>query len=393
MVVLGMMSKMPVAGVVWQYLHYLLGFERLGFEPYYVEAHAGTPSMLMREKQDDSSRLATEFLARVLDPFGFAGRWAFNALHDDGQVYGMSAESLSRVYRSAEFLINLHGGTRPTPELAATGRLVYLETDPVQLQLELHREVPETVEFLEQHSAFFSFAECWGRPSCGLPVSGRFDFRPTRQPVVVDLWEDAPSHSNPAFTTVGNWKQDWKTMTFKGETYSWSKHHNFLRYLDLPQHTDQPLELALASCDPPDRALLKEHGWRLREPSEMSADIDAYRVVHLGFARRVHRGQGAERTPADRLVQRPQRHLPGGGSPGGHRGDRLLRGYSHGRRAVRLRERGGRRQTPWRPSAATTSTTAARPQRSPTSGSATRPFWVACWPTSVFGFRGDGAEA
>ena len=46
-VLLGMMTKMPVAGVVWQNLHYLLGFERLGYEAYYVEAHGRTPSMLM----------------------------------------------------------------------------------------------------------------------------------------------------------------------------------------------------------------------------------------------------------------------------------------------------------------------------------------------------------
>ena len=52
-VVLGMMTKMPVAGVVWQNLHYLLGFERLGYAAYYVEAHARTPSMLMRSEQDD----------------------------------------------------------------------------------------------------------------------------------------------------------------------------------------------------------------------------------------------------------------------------------------------------------------------------------------------------
>lgn len=41
-VLLGMMSRMPVAGVVWQTLHYLLGFQRLGYEVYYVETH-GTP--------------------------------------------------------------------------------------------------------------------------------------------------------------------------------------------------------------------------------------------------------------------------------------------------------------------------------------------------------------
>ena len=47
-VVLGMMTKMPVAGVVWQTVHYLVGLERLGFEVYYVEAHARTPSMFMQ---------------------------------------------------------------------------------------------------------------------------------------------------------------------------------------------------------------------------------------------------------------------------------------------------------------------------------------------------------
>ena len=39
-VVLGMMSRMPVAGVVWQTMQYLVGFERLGYDVYYVEAHA-----------------------------------------------------------------------------------------------------------------------------------------------------------------------------------------------------------------------------------------------------------------------------------------------------------------------------------------------------------------
>jgi hypothetical protein len=36
-VVLGSMCRRPVPGVVVQLLHYLLGFERLGFEAYYVE--------------------------------------------------------------------------------------------------------------------------------------------------------------------------------------------------------------------------------------------------------------------------------------------------------------------------------------------------------------------
>src|SRR5690242_11810933 len=175
-VLLGMMTKMPVAGVVWQNLHYLLGFERLGCDAYYVETHARTPSMLMSDPGDDSSALAAEYIAAIMRRFGFADRWAFRALHDDGSCFGMSELELERLYGAADLLLNLHGGTQPLPELAATGRLAYLETDPVQLQLELHRGVPETLEFLEPHSAFFTFAENWGRPDCGLPEQQRFPF-------------------------------------------------------------------------------------------------------------------------------------------------------------------------------------------------------------------------
>src|SRR5690349_6151868 len=45
-VLLGMMSKIPVAGAVWGTMQYLVGFQRLGYDVYYVEAHARTPSML-----------------------------------------------------------------------------------------------------------------------------------------------------------------------------------------------------------------------------------------------------------------------------------------------------------------------------------------------------------
>jgi hypothetical protein len=209
-VVLGMMTKMPVAGVVWQNLHYLLGLERLGCEAYYVETHARTPSMLMSNEDDDSSALAAEFIAAVMRRFGLADRWAFHALHDDGRCFGMSEHQLSRLYGSAELLINLHGGTQPLPELSANGRLIYVETDPVQLQLELHHGVQETVDFLEPHSAFFTFAENWGKPDCGLPVQDRFRFIPTRQPVVLDLWPDCSPQPADVFTTIGNWRQAWR---------------------------------------------------------------------------------------------------------------------------------------------------------------------------------------
>jgi GT2 family glycosyltransferase len=283
-VLLGMMTKMPVAGVVWQNLHYLLGFERLGYEAYYVETHARTPSMLMRHEDDDSSSLAAEFIAATMRRFGLADRWAFRALHDDGRCFGMSELQIERLYGSAELLINLHGGTQPLPELAATGRLVYLETDPVQLQLELQHGVQVTVDFLEPHCAFFTFAENWGNPDCRLPHNDRFQFRPTRQPVVLDLWPDRSPHPANVFTTVGNWRQDWRDVTYEGERYTWSKHHEFLKYLDLPRRSGQAFELALSSCAPTEREMLTERGWGVRDGLEMSQGIDRYRD-YIGASR------------------------------------------------------------------------------------------------------------
>src|SRR4051794_39802268 len=179
-----MMTKMPVAGVVWQNLHYLLGFERLGYDAYYVEAHGRTPSMLMAPAEEDASGRAAAFVATIMRRYGLGDRWAFRALHRDGRCFGMSDRRLARLLASAEMIVNLHGGTQPLPEFTATDRLVYVETDPVQLQLELAEGHKASHEFLEAHSAFFTFAESYGSDQCLLPVSDRFQFHTTRQPVL-----------------------------------------------------------------------------------------------------------------------------------------------------------------------------------------------------------------
>ena len=283
-VVLGMMTKIPVAGVVWQTMHYLVGLRRLGVDAYYVEAHARTPSMLMEREDDDGATRAAAFIDDVMRRFGFEHHWAFHALHDDGAVYGMSRPQLTRLYANADLIINLHGGTDPLPEHAATGRLVYIETDPVQLQIELFEGDAEAIRYLDPHVAFFTFGENYGRPDCRLPVSDRFRFLPTRQPVVADFW--APFGDGPAkvFTTIGNWRQPWREVKFRGETYHWTKHLEFLRFLDVPRATGQRFELALSSYSPDDKAMLERNGWQIAHALDFSVDLEAYRS-YIGASR------------------------------------------------------------------------------------------------------------
>jgi GT2 family glycosyltransferase len=299
-VLLGMMSKLPVPGVAWLTLQYLIGFQRLGYDAYYVEAHANAPSMLMMSRferiardgdhevaaqngrlEGQDSRRAAAYIDRVMRRYDLGDRWAFLALHDDGRSYGMSWRELQKLWDSASLVINLHGGTEPLPDLPSD-RLVFLETDPVELQVELHKDLQHALDFLEPHCAFFTWAENYGNPDCRLPVDERFPFHPTRPPIVLDFWQGKAPSTYDAFTTVGNWKQSGRDVILEGERYGWSKHQEFLKFLDLPTRTSQPFELALASCPEADRGLLKSNGWRVRGVRELATDLDAYRDYIAG---------------------------------------------------------------------------------------------------------------
>ncbi len=277
-VLLGMLTKIPVAGPAWLLVHYMEAFRRLGYDPWYVEAHARTPSMFMRTPDDDGSARAAAFVSRVLGRFGFGDRWAFHALHDGGRVYGLSEARLRRLYRSADLLVNLHGGTVPQPEHSESGRLIYLETDPVELEVELDEGRAEAWSFVAHHTAFFTWGLNYGGADCRVPMPRGIDFVPSPPPVLLDQWSTHRKPPAGPFTTVGNWAQRWRDVTIDGITYHWSKHHEFMKVLDLPERTPEPLELALSSYGEDDRRLLERHGWRVRPGLGFSTDLDAYRT-------------------------------------------------------------------------------------------------------------------
>jgi GT2 family glycosyltransferase len=276
-VILGFLSHFPVAGVAWQTIHYLAGFQRLGYDVYYVEAHGCTPSKLMQSETDDGPVRAAAYIQGILRRFDLESKWAYHALYPESRYFGLSEQHVKELYRSAAVIVNLHGSHIPNEELTATNRLVYLETDPVDVQIDLFRQRQETIDYLSPHCAFFTYGENLGNPDCLVPNPKRFKFRATRQPVIMDFWENRGGERGTVFTTIGNWRQPWRQVWFKGEPYRWSKHFEFLKFIDLPQRAKRPFELALSSCNAQDWALLKSKGWRVREALEFSQDLDAYR--------------------------------------------------------------------------------------------------------------------
>jgi hypothetical protein len=276
-VVLGIIGRDPVAGVVWQALHYLEGFRRLGHDVFYLEDTGD-----WAPDADQGVRRAAQSIARPMDWCGLPQRWAYRAAAAGNELFGISENHLRDVLASADMLVNVTASTRLRDEHLKVPVRIYLETDPGLPQIAISEGNESVREFLAAHTHHFTFGEKVGAPDCGIPAVP-FRLRSTRQPVVLDWWshadlpEPAATAAPRAFTTVANWRESSKDVRWNGEVLTWSKHAPFLRFLGLPRRTPMPLELALACAEEDAIQQLRSHGWRTVDAIPMSQDILTYR--------------------------------------------------------------------------------------------------------------------
>jgi hypothetical protein len=300
LVIMSILGRTPLAGVSWQVLHFLEGFRRLGYDIYYIEDTGGWAYNPLQKTSDDVSesthasncQYAVNYVAKLMSSFGLQDRWAYRS-RVDGRVFGLSETKISRLFESADALINLTGSTRLFEEHTRVPIRIYLETDPIARQVEVIQGDRKAIDLLEAHTHYFTYGENFGAPDCSVPLT-RFNYRPTRQPIVLDWWKtDARLASEPnghpevrpCFTTIAKWRQPGKDIELNGETYSWSKHVEFLKFIDLPFRSEEVFELALAWEDKKDEDAIPQltsHGWRVIDAISLSLDIAPYRKYILG---------------------------------------------------------------------------------------------------------------
>jgi hypothetical protein len=273
-VVLGIMGCLPVAGtgVAWNTLQHLIALRRLGYDVYYVESTAVWP---FNATTDDCTFPVT-YISTLLNRFGFEGKWAYVAAHSDNRCYGLSELQVKDLYASAAAIINLFGGTILRDEHMRCPVRIYLETDPVVHQLRIANGEQRYIDLVGAHTALFTWGVNYGEPDCAVPVKP-FTYKPTRSPVILDYWD---SPCNPAaryFTTIGHWDQSVKDLEYNGDRYSWSKHREFLKILELPRRTLQEFSLALAIDEPDAIRMLEGYGWRVEDAYQVSETLESYR--------------------------------------------------------------------------------------------------------------------
>ena len=253
-------------GHAWALLQYVLGLRDLGWDVLFVD----------RLEPSLPGAAQLRWLHDVMEGAGLEGRWSL--LHD-GEAYGVSREAVLEHARDADLLLNVMGYIDDPDVLAAVPLRVFVDIDPGFPQM--WRELGLADPFAG-HDAFVTVGENVGDPGCAVPTCG-LDWVTTPQPVALSAWGPSPVPAAAPFTSVVSWRGPYGPVDFEGETYG-LRVHQFRRFAGLPAQTGEAFALALDidPADAPDKARLRQGGWRLADPVAVAGDLWRYREFVRG---------------------------------------------------------------------------------------------------------------
>jgi hypothetical protein len=321
----GVISLQPFsAGNAWDRLHYVLGLRKLGHEVLFLEEIGpdwcvdGT-GRKVRLEESVNRRIFKDLMRRFqIDDSA--------CQICDGDVAGMSRQSLVRWTKEAELLINISGHVQADEVLSNVERRVYLDQDPVFTQL-WKAEYGKDLDF-GRHEVFLTVGLNIGTPHSQIP-DGSVPWQHTLPPVFMDRWPQRADSGGSRFSTIASWA-GYSDLSYRGEWYQ-SKYVEFVRFAALPRRVSQDFELALKDYRERDEGiqLLKENGWILTSAQDI-ADLDRYQKfvyssrAEIGIAKnayvRGHSGWFSDRSGQYLASGRPvllestgiERHLPAG---------------------------------------------------------------------------------
>lgn len=258
-------QKARNAGHTWQFLQYLLGFKRLGYDVLLLDS-------LEHDEDAAAEHDRVSYVKAVMREHGLDGAWTI-AL-PGGRHVGMSRARALSFVRDADLLLNVMGFCTDEELLGAARRRVFLDTDPGFPQMWHDLGLADV---FAGHDAHVTIGERIGGADCEIPTCG-LDWITTPQPVVLDAWPCASEPPRRPFTSVASWRGAYGPVDYAGKRYG-LRVHEFRRFAQLPELTGRAFELALAihAAEAPDLALLRDTGWSLVDPSEVATTPAGYR--------------------------------------------------------------------------------------------------------------------
>ncbi|HKG39132.1 MAG TPA: hypothetical protein VKB25_09110 [Conexibacter sp.] len=259
-------QKAHNAGHTWQFLQYLLGFQRLGYEVLLLDSLEHAPG----GETDEQDRVA--YVEATMREYGLGDAWTI-AL-PAGRSAGMPRTRAVQFVRDADLLLNVMGFCTDETLLGSAKRRVFLDTDPGFPQMWQDLGLADV---FAGHDAHITIGERIGEADCEIPTCG-LDWITTPQPVVLDAWPRASAPPRRPFTSVASWRGAYGPVDYAGKRYG-LRVHEFRRFARLPELTGRAFELALAihAAEAPDLALLRDTGWSLVDPADVATTPAGYR--------------------------------------------------------------------------------------------------------------------
>lgn len=272
--VLHFSGRMPIAGVGWEGMNWVLGLTRLGHDVWYFEDNGVNPYSFAQNSVVWDSTENIGFVKKMMETYGLGDRWAYWDPVTDYSWHGVSKERARRLYREADALINLCGATQLREEHMDCPVRILVDTDPIYEQIKLAKADPASIAYVDAHTHLFTIGENLGAADCPVPLNRTW--HKVRPPINLDVWRADFESSPPNLSSLATWAHSSKNIEFEGESYQWSKHMNFLRFLDLPRRTTQPLDLALIAPNEEVAKQVRGNGWNLLNPVPLSNRLDVY---------------------------------------------------------------------------------------------------------------------
>ena len=272
-IVAGYLVRYPLGGHILSQLHFLAGLQRLGYEVVFVEHYGWSHSCYdpRTNAMTDDPAYGLEQTQRVLDALGLR-RWSF--VDASGVWHGQPREQILRWCREADALVSLASVTW-LEEFRETRNRIFIDTDPGFTQFGMSpTPTPSCDGFASPYDFHwhFTFGERIGKPDCPIPSHG-LTWRPTRQPIALELLPMRFTPDAKWFTTVMSWSAR-KPMVYQGVEYG-QKNIEFLRFIDLPKRLGPIFEVALAGPNAP-RMEIASAGWRIADPLQVTATPRSY---------------------------------------------------------------------------------------------------------------------
>jgi len=264
--------RFPVGGYMSWVLQWLVGFQRLGHEVYFVEKCSWPNACYdpaTGQMTDDCSH-GVAALDRLLRQFDLAERWS--VVDIDARYHGLSRESIAARFRSADVFVDLGlAHDEWSEEAAVAGLRVIVDSDPGFTQI-LWEQCLAEGETLPSYDFHYSVGRNVGTPSSTAPTAG-ITWRGIFNPVNVDLFPVRDVTGAAPFTTIMSWQG--KANRFNGVAYG-AKDLEFAKFFELPHATAQPLEIAVGGSNVPIERLAAA-GWRIRDTVEVTGSFDHFR--------------------------------------------------------------------------------------------------------------------